>query len=294
MQDWAIDKAPGGLILSETLQQTYVLDLAPLFRLESLRQLHLKDLSAFDREEGRGVAALRRVIPQRCNNIEELHLKHSLLHMEILGILVASPRSLKMLEYDVTLECIIQELDAQLALGTTKLSRALHPQKACLKSLYLSCDARAEDETRGVINLHGVLQDFIALEYLSCPLTSVVDTRLGASATFIDSLPPSLLTYKTVIRKYTKDQDCLAALERVVASRQTHAHRLENIHIVIVSPAPWFTYNRVQLVESFSQTAINLVVEDEPDEDEYSDIWGMESTNSSRPSDEIDLYSDAD
>ncbi|CAO2649771.1 Nn.00g010630.m01.CDS01 [Neocucurbitaria sp. VM-36] len=268
--------------------------LAPLFRLASLRQLCLNELVAFDIGGGAGPQALQRVVPQCCNNIEELQLEQSFLNMEILGVLVASPRKLRILKLDITLECISHELNAHHELGAMKLSRVLRPQKDSLQSFYLNCDARAEEETRGAINLHGGLRNFIALEHMSCPLTSVIETRIGASATLIESLPPSLLTYQTVVRKFTNDRNCLIALEHMAANCHTYAPHVKNIYIGVPSPAPWFTYEWEPLVKSFSKTGVNFVVEEAQDDDDFSEVWGVDSTDSSRSSDEVDLYSDAD
>ncbi|KAF1846164.1 uncharacterized protein K460DRAFT_366990 [Cucurbitaria berberidis CBS 394.84] len=265
--------------------------LAPLFRLDSLRLLHLRDLVALD-TGGRSTTVLQRMIPQDCNRIEKLNLEHSFLHMDTLGVLVASSRRLKIFKYDVTLECISHELNAHHELGATKLSMVLHPKRDSLESLHLSCDARAEEETRGTITLLDDLRNFVALKHLSCPLTSIIGARLDASATFIESLPRSLITYNTVIRKYTDDKNCLTALEHMAANYHTNTQKLEEVRIVVPSPAPWLMYDWEPLVRFFSRSGVNLVVEhEEDDEDDFGESWNDDSTESSQSSDEVDLYS---
>jgi hypothetical protein len=273
--------------------------LAPLFRLQTLNRLQLREIS----EPGMGncvncdkchgekiqiVPRLRRLIPEACNNVEELILEHTFYCSSILRVLLASPRQLKSFKYDVSLDHMSEEYIQEDLPFVTILCR----QRTSLENLHIFCDAIAEGETAGDINLHSSLADFPSLKHISCPLSMITPLNFTS---LVERLPPSLVTFHTTIRPLTKDQGSLGELENMAAYFRTHISQLKEVRVVAPKSAKWLKYDWKRLVSTFSEAGIDFVVQNESgDEDESSNGWDDASSASSHSSDEVNLYSDED
>jgi hypothetical protein len=276
--------------------------LAPMFRLQSLLFLSLQGMDelcckqCIERETAR---SLQRLIPERCNNLEEICLESTFLRMRTLGVLIASSRHLKSFKYDVALDHLYEQPDDQLEqlnmekwLEHTKLSTALSHQSATLESLDITYDALVEEQIRGRIHLHDDLTNFVSLKRLSCPLGAIA---AGDPSTFVETLPSSLQAFRTTIRRYTSDHKCLGALEHMAYYSKIHTPHLKEVQVIVPKSAQWFTFDWERLLTPFSVAGVSFVVEKEEDqEDEFSGSWGKDSSESSESSDEEDLYSDND
>ena len=281
-------------IRSATLSQ-----LAPLFRLQALRYLQLRNISengmgtCIDCDECHGkkqqiVPKLQRLIPQACNRLEMLSLEHTFYCMEILEVLLASPSQLKSFNYEVSLDHISEAyIEEDLTIATI-----LRHQRTSLENLNITCDPLAEEETSGDIHLHDSLVDFISLKHITCPLGMIAPVYVDPLA---DRLPPLLLTLHTTIRRHTSDQGSLSELEQMAAYHQPLTTQLEEVRVIAPQSAKWLKYDWARLVSPFAEAGISFVIQNEyEDEDDLGDDWDDASTASSRSSDEVDLYSDED
>ncbi|KAF1937465.1 hypothetical protein EJ02DRAFT_55536 [Clathrospora elynae] len=273
--------------LNVDIRSSNLSQLAPLFRLQSLRFLTLREIIEYGQRKERKVSELQRLIPPACNNLEELNLEHTFYSMGVLGVLLASPRQLKSFRYDVTLDHL-DEPHTSTEVGDANLSTVLHQQEGSVENLEIFCDAQVEEKTRGRIHLHDSLKGFTSLQCLTCPLST-----LTSGSSFVERLPPSLLNFRTTIRRCTGDQECLGALEHVAAHYRTHVPLLKEIRIV-APQSTMDTHDWKRLIMSFSETSITFVVEKEEEYGGFSDDWRDDSSDSSRSSDEVDLYSDVE
>jgi len=179
-------------------------DLAPLFRLQSLRKLHLCEVPEYemgecknDHEDGeRSALRLQRLIPRACNNLEELDLESTYYTKIHLEVLLSSPRYLKTFRYDVCLDHL-SEWPIPDGDRLKTLCGALDCQKASLETLHVFCDSIAEERTCSGIHLRDSLEGFVSLKQLSCPLGMIMN---GVSDPFAERLPESLLTFRTLVR----------------------------------------------------------------------------------------------
>ncbi|KAG9194376.1 hypothetical protein G6011_04411 [Alternaria panax] len=282
-------------------RMTSLSDVAPLFRLQSLRKLQLREVHesgiercitcGSDREHGeRSALKLERLIPRGCNNLEELDLECTYYIKFLLEVLVSSPRCLKTFRYDV---CLDHLPDSPIPSGDRlkTLCEALDGQKATLETLHVFCDSIAEERTRGGIHLRDSLKGFVSLKELSCPLGMLMS---GVSDTITERWPASLLTFRTPVRPSTDDQHYLQALDHVAFCHRIYVPRLKEVRVVVSQFASSVTYDWQHLVELFSvETGVMFVVEQDDEDCAFFD-WKDDSTDSSRSSDEIDLYSDDD
>jgi hypothetical protein len=167
----------------------------------------------------------------------------------------------------------------------------LDRQKASLETLHVFCDSIAEERTRSGIHLRDGLEDFVSLKHLSCPLGMIMS---GVSDTFAERLPASLLTFRTPVRPSTNDQRYLKALDHVAFCHRTYVPQLKEVRVVVPQFASSLIYDWQRLVELFSvETGVSFIVEREDEDLDFGD-WKDDSTDSSRSSDEVDLYSDDD
>lgn len=276
-------------------------DLAPLFRLQSLRKLQLREVHEYrtgecitcgsNREhDERSALKLQRLIPRACNNLEELDLECTYYTKFHLEVLLSSPRHLKTFRYDVSLDHL-PERPISNGDRVKTLCEVLDRQKASLETLHVFCDSIAEERTRSGIHLRDGLEDFVSLKQLSCPLGMIMS---GVSDTFVERLPASLLTFRTPVRPSTNDQRYLKALDHVAFCHRTYVPQLKEVRVVVPQFASSLIYDWQRLVELFSvETGVSFIVEQEDEDLDFGD-WKDGSTDSSRSSDEVDLYSDDD
>jgi phage gp46-like protein len=276
-------------------------DLAPLFRVQSLRKLQLREIyeyGMFDcitcrdpREHiEKSALKLQRLIPPACNNLEELDLERTYFSMLSLEVLLSSSRCLKSFKYDVSFDYLLHRETPDEDCRNT-LSEVLGSLKVSLEALDVFCDPIVDERNRRVVHLRDGLKAFVALKQLSCPLGMIMD---GCTDTFAERLPSSLLTFQTPVRRFTEDQHCLDALKDVAFCYRKHVPRLEEVRVIAPRSASWFRYDWEPLVQLFSaETSISFLVQHEDDDEDFGD-WQDDSTESSRSSDEVDLYSDDD
>jgi len=280
-------------VLADVLTVT---QLAPVFRTPSLRKLQLEELVEHDEGGERAEQFLQHIIPSRCNNLEELHLTRSFVQNDVLGVMVASARKLKVFKYEVMLDKVDYELEDQ-DVDCTKIDTALRCQKQSLQTLSFASDADSERPFRDPFTLGEGLQDFDALTHLSCPLGSIVDRRHVSSESLADRLPQSLIALNVIIRYYSDDLD-KAAMPVLEHLAETYAYQppphLKELRITVESPYGWCTYDWARIIKPLSQTGIEVVIEEEEedrweDDDNYDRL--SEGTTSTESSDEVSLYS---
>jgi hypothetical protein len=273
-------------------------NIAPLFRLKSLRKLHLVQIPMYETVPCETVADLRkhseesthrlqRLIPSACSNLEELDLECVRYTWQVLEVLVSSSRCLRSLKY----EAYVDQLDQLDEDRSWSLYKVLLCQKASLETLDVFCDSMVEYSTRRRIHLRDSLRGFTSLKHLSCPLGMIMN---DVTDTFVERLPSSLLTLRTPIRRHTEDQEYVEALKEVANYYQTHLPKLEEVRVVAPEAASWFTYEWESMVQLYSaKPGISFVVEHGDEDDAFSD-WDEDASDSSHSSDEVDLYSDED
>ncbi|KAF2124449.1 hypothetical protein P153DRAFT_370875 [Dothidotthia symphoricarpi CBS 119687] len=262
-----------------TIQQ-----LAPLFLLQSLRELYLNRM--VDSYQVRGTSMLQRLIPPLCNNLETLNLEDSFLHTDELGVLVASSRGLKSFKYDLTVSYFGYGVETVVELGPTTLITVLERQKSTLESLQFRHDA-TDGEVYDFANLRGSLKGFAVLRQLSCPLNVIFDSQLKSPSALIETLPSSIVDFHVFDSDYKPDERFINALEHLAMYGHVDVPLLKEVR---VQGAMWATRDKKRLFALFVEAGIAFSVMD----DESSDIWGDNSTDSTQSSDEVDLYSDDD
>lgn len=268
-------------------QNMIIHHLVPLLRLQSLQKLHLRELSEIELDM-RAPAELRRVLPEGCNNLEELVLEECSLRFDALTTLISSARSLKSFRFDANQESVL--LDGSGAL----LQNALWRQRDSLENLDIYHDPWHKN-TDGPD--HDGLKQFPVLKDLKCPLRMVVDVRLGASATALEFLPPALVSLSLTIR-WGSDEECfLPVLERMASGYTSVVPLLKTLQLKVQVPAEELDYDWELLVKPWSNTGVELTIDLPSESDDDWDDWhtvSSESEDSSDDSDEVDLYSDDD
>ncbi|CAA9961102.1 hypothetical protein PTMSG1_04486 [Pyrenophora teres f. maculata] len=269
-----------------------IIQLAPLFRLQSLRTLQTRRIDCWTVSE-EVAPRLQRLIPQACNNLESLILDESFYPKSMLSILLASSRNLKYFKYDMT-----EEDNEEVPLphdGTwISLSHALAYQNSSLEDIDVYSEHYREG-SQDDVHLRDSLKDFSVLKCITCPLSKMASS---GSDTFVERLPASLLKLRTYIRKYTDDPDCIEALEHMIVNYQSHTPQLQEI-IVAAPPSTgetynWLKYDWSRLVQLSSKTGLSFKVDCQGDgsDDDFNSNWGGVQSVSSPSSDEVDLYSD--
>lgn len=270
-------------------QNMVIHHLVPILRLQSLQKLELRELSEIELDM-RAPAELRRVLPQGCNNLEELVLEECSLRYDALETLVGSARSLKSFRFDANQDSVL--LDG----SGIMLQNALWRQRNCLESLDIYHDPWHKDDEDPLT--HGGLEQFPVLKDLKCPLRMVVDVRSGASATVLEFLPPVLETLCLTVRWGADEELFLPVLERMASEYATAVPRLKLLQLNIQVPAEELDYDYERLVKAYSTTSVALIVNlpSDSDDEEWGD-WrtvSSDSDDSSDDSDEVELYSDSD
>ncbi|KAA8621297.1 hypothetical protein PtrSN002B_001927 [Pyrenophora tritici-repentis] len=268
-----------------------IIQLAPLFRLQSLQTLQIRNTDCWTAGDGHA-PRLQRLIPRACNNIESLILYESFYAKRILNILLASSQKLVYFLYDIT-----NDDDAEVPLSrdeaSLSLSQALAYQKSSLEGIDVYSEHYSE-ELYVDVHLRDSLKDFSVLKSITCSLSKVASNN---SDTLVQRLPPSLLKFRAYIRQYTYDEDCIEALEHMIANYQSHTPQLQEI-IVAASPSletyNWLKYDWSRLVQLSSKTGLSFKVDRQGDDndDDFSSNWEGGHSVSSPSSDEVDLYSD--
>lgn len=268
-------------------QNMVIHHLVPLLRLQSLQKLHLHELSEMELDM-RAPAELRRVLPESCNNLEELVLEECSLRFDALTTLISSARSLKTFRFDANQESVL--LDG----SGVMLQNALWRQRESLQSLDIFHDPWHTDADGPD---HGGLEQFPMLHKLTCPLRMVVDVRAGASATILEFLPPALVSLCLTIRWGSDEEQFLPVLERMASEYAAMVPALKILRLNVQLPAEEVDYDWERLVKPWSSTGVELIINlPSESDDEWGDWRTMssESDDSSEDSDEVELYSDDD
>lgn len=266
-------------------QNMVIHHLVPLLRLQSLEKLYLRELSEIGLDM-RAPAELRRVLPESCNNLEELVLEECYLRFDALTTLISSARSLKSFRFDTNQDSVLLEGSGVV------LQNALWRQRTSLEILDVyhdPCQRDAEDASD-----YGGFEQFTVLKSLKCPLRMVVDVLAGDTATVL-ILPPALTSLCLFIRYGTDEDRFLPMLERMASEYSTIVPDLEVLRLIVQLSAEDLEYEWERLVKPWSSTGVELII-DLPSE--RDDEWGdwqttsSESEDSSNDSDEVELYSD--
>lgn len=269
-------------------QNMVIHHLVPLLRLQSLHKLELRELSEIELDM-RAPAELRRVLPESCNNLEELVLEECFLRFDALTTLISSARSLKSFRFNANQESVL--LDG----SGIMLQNALWRQRNSLERLDILHDPWHRDADGPD---HGGLQQFPMLKDLKCPLRMVVDVRSGASATVLEFLPPALESLCLTIRWGADEELFFPVLERMANEYSTSIPQLRLLQLNVQVPEERLEYDCERLVRAYSNTDVELVVNlpSDSEDDEWGD-WrtvSSDSDDSSEDSDEVELYSDSD
>ncbi|KAL6704437.1 hypothetical protein ACN47E_008181 [Coniothyrium glycines] len=268
--------------------------LTPLFRLQQLRKLYLRDVHNHEVINDRSVSALKRLLPSQCNNLAELHLEQAFLNMDMLGILLASPRTLNVFKYEVWADNVPQGMDPQHLMGTMRFSSVLSPQVHSLQDLYVMLDTIAESSVLRSIHILECIAGMTKLQHLRCPMSTIIDGS-GNMMPFIESLPASIQSWRTDVRQRSKLKDGTSALAQAAAYSRTKLPKLTRIHVDI-SPEheEWHDYDWEAEVQAFSKTDVSFVVEREEVPDWPRARWESDASSSSSWSseEEVDLYSE--
>jgi len=269
-------------------QNMVIHHLVPLLRLQSLQRLELRELSEIELDM-RAPAELRRVLPEGCNNLEELVLEECSLRFDALTTLISSAKTLKRFRFDANQESVL--LDG----SGVMLQNALWRQKDSLESLDVYHDPWHKDDEDPFI--HGGLDQFPLLKDLKCPLRMVVYVRAGASATILEFLPPNLEILCLAVRWGADEELFLPVLERMASEYTDTVPRLTALQLNIQVPAEELDYDWERLVKAYSTTGVGLIINRPSDSDDEWGDWrtvSADSEDSSDDSDEVELYSDSD
>ena len=267
-------------------QNMVIRHLVPLLRLQSLRKLELRELSEIELDM-RAPAELRRVLPERCNNLEELILEECSLRFDALTTLISSARKLKSFRFDVNQESVL--LDG----SGVMLQNCLWRQKDCLERLDIYHDPRHNDDDDDPLS-HGGLEQFPALRNLKCPLRMVADVRSGASAIILEYLPPALESLTLAIRWGAQEEQFLPVLERMASDYSTAIPHLKSVTLNVQVPAEELDYDWERLVKAYSTTSVDLKINLPSESDDEWGDWrtvSSDSDDSSEDSDEVELWS---
>lgn len=269
-------------------QNMVIHHLVPLLRLQSLKKLELRDLSEIELDM-RAPAELRRVLPEGCNNLEELALEECSLRFDALTTLISSARSLRSFRVDGT-------QDSNLLEGSGSMLRnALWRQRDCLESLDISNDPFDEDDGDAVFQ--GGLERFPVLKDLKCSLRMVVNTRAGAAATITEFLPPKLESLSLTMRWNSDEDGFFHVVERMASDYVSVVPQLKTLQLNIQIPIAELEHECERLVKAYSTTTIDFRINPPPESDDEWGDWRTVSSDSdltSEDSDEVDLYGDSD
>jgi hypothetical protein len=241
------------------ISRSSLTQLAPIFRIASLRKLYLYHLSDVYVGRNRTEQHFQHIIPPRCNDLEELHLERSFLQNDILGAVIASARSLKVLVYDLASEDTPWNMDDD-KLSPTKLLTALKCQKTSLERFSLPYNSDAEDYSGNVTNLFEGLKDFSAMKHLNCPLVNILDMSSNQDMALSEKLPPSLATLHATILlplQARRAKDIVLALEQLAADSAIQSPLLTQVHIEarFRTGCDW-----PRVVAAFSRTSVDFTV----------------------------------
>jgi hypothetical protein len=266
-------------------------NLAPVFRTGSLRKLHLKRLLAYDTVGRNSDHVLSFSIPPRYNNLEEIYLEDSVVQIDSLGVIIASAQSLKTFRYEMTPNIVSDPMDANLQ-GKHTLGTVLSCHKATLEHVTFLVDTDPVPHFPRTFNLHGELQGFTVLRHLRCAFSTIIDWKNSYEVSPFDKLPRSLNTLHLVVDEISKGD--FLKLEQ---SPHELTQSLPLLQELRVSNKASFRgiYDWTRLVAAFSQTEINLLIEDEEDKgDGWSEQWGRAAANTHVPPSDVESVSSGD
>lgn len=271
------------------MSHRFLKQLAPLFRLQTLRRLDLREVLDYNSGASQSGTELQRLIPRASNNIEDLHLELYFLQMEVLDVLLASPRRLKSFKYHTAFDDVLQGVDVIEAVGTLRLSTVLRRHKNSLESLHIACDTRFEPQICRVLKLYDVLPDLTSLESLSAPLYSLVDADLEALATATELLPKSILSLRIDVQKHEPMKRLTDILEQLALHHRADDFKLQKLQVNLPLRFGWSRSTENRYRDIFSATNIEFLVVQEQEA-----TWDDDSSDSSCSSDEVNLYSDTE
>jgi hypothetical protein len=260
--------------ISVDVDELTLSQLAPVFRTASLRKLHFKSMFEYDEAGTHAERLLQHAIPQRCSNLEEIHLEDSVLQIDILGVLIAAARSLRTFRYQMALNSVPATVQYNCITGSHTLATVLQSQRSSLESLFFTTDIDPEPNFPGTFNLHQGLRDFTALKYLSCAFGSIVDHSMNSLATPFENLTRSLTTLHLFLDddEFVGDKDALTIMEHAAHEFATDLPLVRKLRLT-VGAALSGKYDWTRLIMPFSQTEIDLVVDTEQEEDGWSENW---------------------
>lgn len=269
------------------MEQISLLQVAPLFRLASLRRFVALQLVEESKTNGSNISALQRSMPITSNNIEEFRLEDEcFISMEKLAVVLQSSRRLKSFSYDLSPAHLENEDSAEEQLGPTTFSAVLYPHREFLESLRLTTSI-PEERFPGVLHLKQGLGKFQSLRHLTCPLIAINKGDADVANAFSETFPPSLETLHMAFPWLTPGDIRIRYIEQLASHHDILAPALKVLHVSPRNPADW------QRCESLClKSGLEFKVDKAP---RYWNMsWGFDTdfSSSSCSSDEVDLYSD--
>jgi hypothetical protein len=288
------------------IAEVSVTTLAPVFRTPSLRNISIRGLAEENTVGQRMEQDLQHVLPQRCNELDELHMEYSFLPNNVLAIIVASARALKVLRYEHTLDVIGEDAFGLSTFGPTKLVEALESQKTTLESLTFTTDEEGDTEQdfTPLFNLCNGLQNFEKLKYICCPLDCIVNEHSNADTTLPERLPPSLTTFHIILRERFAELniDHARVWEELATNHAVYVPYLKQVNLSIDACLDvWLDHDWSDITEHFLANGIDFTVK----QNWFSDLeWNaqrglshtfravLDDSVMSESSGEVSLYSD--
>jgi hypothetical protein len=212
-----------------------------LFHLPSLQELRIDEIVLADEGEGRGAEVLRQLLPPGCNRIKSLRLHSCFIQADMLAILIASSRKLKIFWYQISLEKLDFDLRDQNELADMTLTNMLDIHKESLEELIIDSDLQTNIRLFVGLDLQQGLRNFTALTQLDCPLQNLISPGQDMMR-LAEKLPPLLHGLGVWISRYKKDLELLKGLEHLSRVYEQHTPHLEFVWLECKANGPKLRY----------------------------------------------------
>ncbi|KAF2261203.1 hypothetical protein CC78DRAFT_535816 [Lojkania enalia] len=266
-------------------------NLAPLFRLPSLRKLTISGLVETNKVIKGDPFPFKWPIASGSSSIEELYLPNAFLDTAVITAILDSCRTLKQLQYDHRDDRWFYRQargyqwweeftnsDDPLTfapLSYPTLAKALHRHRNTLESLqfwddiYEGIYANLNLRNHRIYRTFGHLGNLKGLEKLKTikgTLAAFVDIEKGPSATLVENLPPSLTHICLIVRWDDRELKCMPSLEHAASYYRSHLPLLKEIRLEVAVPPSQFPYDWSKRIQGpLSKDGINVVVEQTSD-----------------------------
>ena len=215
---------------------TDVIAVSPLFHIQSLRTLQLhrvRECSEYDDQlqpnyDEENIRKIQRLIPQACNNLEELVVENIFYTEDCLEALIASSRRLKVFKTRAATSNLLPESRRLPTSKSKTVIGMLGRHKTSLETLHVDRDDETDRDFPDKAHVRNNMKAFTSLKELSCPLAAIMT---GKKDRFVERLPPSLVTFRTHFRNRTCDLDWIGGLEHMLANYEAHIPQLCELRV---------------------------------------------------------------